>query len=308
MIGCFFDDTPEQVGTPTATAGVNSIDVEWSAPGPGKSAITAYYVRHKKDDDTSWPTGNEVTDTSTTISGLAPATTYNIQVQACNNAAGCGDWSDSATIKTNAVALSSPPAPTGLTATASGTTSVNLSWSTVSGVDKHWVERRTGITGSSSTISSNVDGTSTTYSVTSLSPDTTYYFRVSAYGDGTTYTAEWSTASGTASAKTNQAPPATPTGLSSTAADGTIELTWTAVTGATAYVVHQWHGQTLKYIQLAFKDPTTDQQYTRNGSTILKSVSATTATIGGLTNGTSYTHQVRSKNSAGQSVTSHRVV
>ena len=105
IIGCFFDDTPEQVGTPTATAGVNSIDVEWSAPGPGKSAITAYYVRHKKDDDTSWPTGNEVTDTSTTIPGLAPATTYNIQVQACNNAAGCGDWSDSATIKTNAVAL-----------------------------------------------------------------------------------------------------------------------------------------------------------------------------------------------------------
>ena len=148
----------------------------------------------------------------------------------------------------------------------------------------------------------------TLLSVTSLSPDTTYYFRVSAYGDGTTYTAEWSTASGTASAKTNQAPPATPTGLSSTAADGTIELTWTAVTGATAYVVHQWHGQTLKYIQLAFKDPTTDQQYTLNGSTILKSVSATTATIGGLTNGTSYTHQVRSKNSAGQSVTSHRVV
>ena len=74
-------------------------------------------------------------------------------------------------------------------ATASGPTSVLLDWDDRNGISRYKVERRTGSTGSWSTVSEYVYTSSRT--VPGLTCDTTYYFKVSAYGNGTTYGAEW---------------------------------------------------------------------------------------------------------------------
>ena len=187
-------------------------------------------------------------------------------------------------------ALLPPPVPTGLDATASGTTSVELSWSSVSGVARHRVERRTGTAGAWTTVTSLVTGT--TYRVGNLTPSTTYHFRVRAYGDGETYAAQWSSASGTDSATTNTPRPGKPTNVQVKTADGMITLDWSSVPYARGYEIHQWNGVPGGAPGEGDWLPLPSDQIKFSGSS---------ATISGLVNGTSYAHRIRSKNSAGTS-------
>ena len=78
-------------------------------------------------------------------------------------------------------------------------------------------------------------------------------------------------------------PPDAPTGLSSTTDDGTITLTWNDVAYDTGYVVYRWSatapgegGQQGGWVRLPIQ------------------IRGTTAAVGGLTNGVSYQHGVRS--------------
>jgi hypothetical protein len=80
--------------------------------------------------------------------------------------------------------------------------------------------------------------------------------------------------------------PATPTGLSATAGDGRVFLSWNAASGATGYNV---------------------RRSTTNGgpySVVVADTSATTFTNLGLANGTAYFYVVSATNSAGESVNS----
>ena len=129
-----------------------------------------------------------------------------------------------------------PSAPTGLTATASSSSAISLSWTAVTppancSISSYNVYRSTtsGFTASSSNlIASGVTGT--TYSNTGLAASTTYYYLVEAVdADGT------STSSSQASAETSPAScttvPSAPTGLTATASSSSvISLGWTAVT------------------------------------------------------------------------------
>ena len=119
-------------GAPTGLAatatGPSQIDLAWTAPAStGGSAITGYKIEVSPD-GSSW--SDLVADTASTATayahtGLAPATTRHYRVSAINtNGAGDPSNVDSATTGTTV-----PGAPTGLTATASGTTAINLSWS-----------------------------------------------------------------------------------------------------------------------------------------------------------------------------------
>jgi trimeric autotransporter adhesin len=129
-----------------------------------------------------------------------------------------------------------PAAPTGLTATASSSSAISLSWTAVTPpanctISSYNVYRSTtsGFTPSSSNlIASGVTGTS--YSNTGLAASTTYYYVVEALdADGS------SVSSAQASAETSAAPcstvPSAPTGLTATASSSSaIGLSWTAVT------------------------------------------------------------------------------
>jgi fibronectin type 3 domain-containing protein len=128
-----------------------------------------------------------------------------------------------------------PSAPTGLTATASSSSAIGLSWSAVTPpanctVSSYSVYGSTasGFTPASSNLIASVTGT--TYSNTGLAASTTYYYKVEATdADGT------SAASEQVSAETQTAScsavPSAPTGLTATASSSSaIGLSWTAVT------------------------------------------------------------------------------
>ena len=181
---------------------------------------------------------------------------------------------------------------------------MRLGWDSKSGIDKYWVEYRTSSGEPWVTDSDEIAGTASGYSATGLSPNTTYFFRVSAYGDGTTFAAEWSSTYGTDSATTDPLPlPDTPTGLNSTTGDGTITLTWDRADNATGYEVQQWYGvgPNPRFRALPFYDATTGSFFTVNGSISPIDISGTIVTVGGLTNGANYVHRIRATNISGVS-------
>ncbi len=73
-----------------------------------------------------------------------------------------------------------PAAPSGLTAIAVSSSQIDLSWTDVSNEDGYKIERKTGVNGTYSEITT-VSANTTTYSDTGLSASTTYYYRVKAY-------------------------------------------------------------------------------------------------------------------------------
>ena len=82
-----------------------------------------------------------------------------------------------------------PPAPESLSATQTET-SITLSWGAVSNTTKYRVEYREALPVDWIVDSETV--TTATHTVDELNCGTLYQFRVSAYGNGTTYAASWS--------------------------------------------------------------------------------------------------------------------
>ena len=103
----------EAPGKPAApnvsAASATSLTVSWSAPANAGPAITDYDHRHRTTSpEGSWTevTGTTSTALSATITGLADGTSYDVQVRATNDE-GTGDWSDSGTESTDANAAPS---------------------------------------------------------------------------------------------------------------------------------------------------------------------------------------------------------
>ena len=92
------------------------------------------------------------------------------------------------------------PAPQNLSVGTPGETSVSLSWDEVSNTSKYRVEYRLATSASWTTDDDTL--TTISHTVDGLTCGTEYQFRVSAYGNGTFYAAEWSNPSATASATT----------------------------------------------------------------------------------------------------------
>ena len=225
-------DVNEPPGVPaapsvTATAGSStSLDVSWTAPTNTGPAIASYDLQYREGTSGSFTDGPQnVTGTSTAIASLMPGTSHQVQVRA-TNAEGDGDWSLSGTGQTG---TSVPDAPTGLTATASGTTQIDLSWTAPAS------DGGSAITGYKIEISSDggnawtthlADTTSpaTTYEHTGLAASTTRHYRVSAIN-----TNGAGAASNVDGATTGTTVPGAPTGLAATASGNTrIDLSWTA--------------------------------------------------------------------------------
>jgi hypothetical protein len=171
-----------------------------------------------------------------------------------------------------------PPAPTALTATA-GTGQVSLSWSASSGAATYNVKRGVTTGGPYTQI-----GTASTATYVdnnnSLSAGSVYYYVVTAvntYGESGNSNEAHATPAGTA--------PSTPTGLTATAGNAQVALSWTASSGATSYNVKS--------------------SLTHGGPyTTINSPTATSYTNSGLTNGTSYYYVVSAVNAAGESANS----
>jgi hypothetical protein len=92
---------PAQVtGLTAGTPGSSSVPMSWSAAARADS----YTIEYKASTDTVWITGPTVTTTSTSLTGIGGATTYNIRVYAHNLG---GNGAPSATVNATTIAAGS---------------------------------------------------------------------------------------------------------------------------------------------------------------------------------------------------------
>jgi fibronectin type 3 domain-containing protein len=170
-----------------------------------------------------------------------------------------------------------PAAPTGLAATG-GNAVVNLNWtqSTSSGITGNNVYRSTTGSGGPYNLLANLAAT-TSYPDTAVVNGSTYYYSATAVnGNGE------SSLSAYAGATPNPTAPPAPTGLSATAGNAQVALTWNASSGATSYNVK--------------RATVSGGPYTTIASPTGTSYTDTTAV-----NGTTYYYVVTAVNAAGES-------
>ncbi|TBR11884.1 MAG: hypothetical protein EPO62_01095 [Candidatus Nitrosotenuis sp.] len=212
------------IATPVSATQVN---LSWTAPSNGGSAITGYKIEYKSGTGAYSVLVANTASSSTAYSstGLTTGTAYTYKISAINSVGtGVASAEASATpTTTSQPSAATAPGSTSLTATPMSATQVNLSWTAPSNggsaITGYKIEVKKG-TGSFETLVANTASASTIYSHTGLTVGTTYYYRVSAIN-----------AIGTGPAGDAYATPketTTPT-LTATATSPTqISLSWTA--------------------------------------------------------------------------------
>ncbi|AXC12580.1 Endo-1,4-beta-xylanase A precursor [Acidisarcina polymorpha] len=285
---------PSVPGNPSATAtSASQISVAWGASTAGSSCSVSYSVYRSTTSGFTPSSANQIASNLATASyadsGLAASTTYHYVIEAADGAgASTASAQASATTpgsgggKCSAV----PSAPAGVTAAASSSSAIGISWSPVTppancSISAYSIYGSTasGFTPSSSTLLSN-SVTGTSYSNTGLSASTTYYYVIEATdADGT------STASAQASAETSAATSGTevvainsggPVVSNSGGGDASFVADKDFTGGGTAVTAN-----TITTAGVANAAPTAVYQTERSGQI--------TYTIPGLTAGASYT-------------------
>ena len=276
------------VAAPSAPTGINAVagnkqaTVSWTAPADENGgAITKYTVQYTIVGGTSWTTVvSATTATQATISNLAAGSSYVFKV-AANNAAGTGAYSD---VSTAVVPFASAAAPTALTALPDAIGQVKLSWTPPA------APAGGAITDYSIQYSSN-NGTewknyphdpliTSPVVISGLTLGTSYVFRVAAVNVGGAGVYAKS------AAVVPRTMPTAPASVSATGGDSKAIVTWTAPlsNGGSAIT-----GYKVEYAVSSGTD----------WKSITAAATATTATVTGLINGTSYLFRVSAVNVAG---------
>ena len=245
--------TPLTVGIPQnvkTNAGNNKVTMTWDAV-TGASQYAVYVLQN----GSYVCKNNAVTGTSYTFTGLTNGTKYSFRVKALVN----GAWNAAS------AAVSGTPTNAGIPQnlkTTAGDGKVTMTWGAVSGATKYAVY----MLQSGSYVCKNNAVTGTSYTFTGLTNGTKYTFKVKAYVGGA-----WKEASAAVSGTPVSA--GIPQNIKTTAGDGKVTMTWSAVTGATKYAVYML----------------------QNGSYVCKNnaVTGTSYTFTGLTNGTKYSFKVK---------------
>jgi hypothetical protein len=270
---------PSAPGAPSATAfthGSGQASVSWSAPADNGAPIDNYQVEEDNDQQT-WTTSG----TSLTVGGLTDGDSYQFEVQA-HNSAGWGGWSG----WSNWVIPYGPPgAPSTVTATA-GDGSATVSWQW--GANNN--DNGSTITGYTATASLPGDQSCSTTgalscTVRGLTNGTSYTFTVQAAN---------AAGAGQPSSPSNvvipRGPPYPPSKVSAAARPASAVVSWLAPTSNGGSPIT---GYTATAVDLK---GSTGRQCSTTG--------ALSCTVRGLTNGTSYTFTVKSRNAYGASAPS----
>ncbi len=220
-------DVPHAPSSLVASAvGESSIQLSWATPSDnGGARITGYRIEVSLTGASAWSvvaTNTRSTSTLYTHRGLPPGSRRYYRVAAINSQ-GRGAYSRVAFATTRAAV---PGAPTGLTATARGTSRIDLTWraplldggARITGYrietspdGNVWIVLRP-----------NTNSTGTTFSHTGLGPAATRHYRVFAINSTGT-----GPASNVARATTDATAPSAPTGLSARAVgQSRIDLAW----------------------------------------------------------------------------------
>ena len=214
---------PERPADLSATPGDRQVVLAWN--DPSDSTITEYQVSTNGEtftdiDDTDISENDTDNTLAYTVIGLTNGTLYTFKLRAVNDS-GNGLSSD------NVTATPLWPAPVVTAAADSGR--VVLQWDTGDpGIARYAV--RTTLTGTNTQVSDNAhesgSGNKTTVPVGGLTDGTNYTFTVRA-ASGTFTNFQITGAASTATATPAVALPAAPTGLTPTAGDREVALTWT---------------------------------------------------------------------------------
>jgi fibronectin type 3 domain-containing protein len=256
-----------------ATSGDGQVSLSWDPI----SGATSYTVKRATAPGGPYNTQQSgVTAASFVDTGATNGTTYYYVVSASNLG---GESANSAEVSATPLPPI-PDAPATLTAIP-GNASVTLLWSEAQGADSYTVKRATTPGGTYATLAGGL--TQPNYSDTSAVNGTTYYYIVTATNLGGE-----SEASPEASA-TPVAPPVTPAGLTATAGNAQIALTWSTSPGADSYTVK--------------RSATAGGPY----ATVASGLAAPGFTDTGLTNETTYYYVVSATNAGGESANSAEV-
>ena len=185
------------------------------------------------------------------------------------------------------VMFSPTPAPgqvTGVSAAAGGFTSANVTWNAPSSGGLVTAYKVTPYIGSTPQTAKTVSASTTSTTITGLTTGTSYTFRVEASNPNGTGPAS---AASNAVTPTGAVAPAAPSGVVARPASQSARVTWTAAASDGDSAIT---GQTVTpYIDGTPQSP------------VQVSASATSATVSGLSNGTSYTFRVTATNAVGTS-------
>ena len=260
----------------SGTSGDGQVSVSWTAPASnGGAAVTDYIVQYSTSSDRAYTTFSDGTSTSTsaTVTGLTNNTPYYFKVAAVNSV-GTSTYS---AVSASVTPKSVPPVVSSVTA---GDGSLTFTWNAIShGGDVYRVNWDNASNFATGSINST-GGTS--YTVTGLTNGTTYYFRVAGWNNSATpqiATTDWSaTASGV------PGKPSAPLSLSVSSGRNGMSVSWSAPSSnggsaLTDYVVQYTTTSGGSYS--TFDDGTS---------------TATSATITGLTAGSTYYVRVAAVN------------
>jgi fibronectin type 3 domain-containing protein len=273
----------------TATPGSAQVSLSWIPPASdGGAEIIGYevYLGTSSHGESADPVNSSlITATSYTVTGLANGTTYYFTVAAVNDA----ELHSAASAEASATPVSpatAPGSPSGLTATA-GNAQVSLSWAAPAsdgGARITSYDVYDGTTGKVKTAAPVASSEGTSVTVKNLANGTTYYFKVAAVNAVGRGPASGAASATPAAAVTRPGPP---TGLTATPGHGRVTLSWTAPvsgggTGISGYLIYQG------------TSPGGEAGTPVNASP----VSATSYTVTGLTDGTTYYFKVAAVNDA----------
>ena len=259
---------PAAPGTLNAVAtGSSSIDLTWSA-ATDNVAVTGYRIMRN---------GSQVGTTAGTTYidvGLTPSTTYTYTVVAHDAAGNTSPVSAPASATTNPISsgdTQTPSAPSGLSAAATGTSTVALDWTASTdniGVTGYRIFRNGSQVGTT---------TNTSYTDSGLSPATVYTYSVVAFDAAGNNSAPSGSATATTGTPPDTQAPTAPTSLSATAVSfSSIALNWSPSTdnvGVSGYIVYR-------------------------GGVQVGTATGTSFTDTGLTPLTAYTYTVRARDAA----------
>ena len=297
---------PGKPTKPVAAVGAGSgkLTITASVTGDGTPSKWQYQQKEGSGNYGSWTNiSSTSTSLSHTVSGLTNRTDYRFKVRAVNATGDGAESDESSPVQVPDV----PPAPSKPTAAVTGGgTSVELNWTMQndSGAPVttwQYVKKAGGNAWEASwTTMDGIDGSTTTFTVTGLSPNTSYLFKVRGVnitGPGAESPASdavqtSSSGPGGGGGGGTGATPSAPTALAAAAGDGLATLTWTpGDAGGLRINEYQYRQREAGGGWGAWTDICTvddDDCATRTGHTVT-----------GLTNGTAYTFQVRAVNALG---------
>jgi subtilase family serine protease len=268
LVGAFQASAP-----PTglsATAAGTTVKLTWNADASATQGFDVYQGT-SSGQESSTPVRQNVSGTTTTVSGVQAGQTYYFEIAAVT-LLGVSSLSNEAQVTLV------PPAPTGLAATAAGAGSLMLSWTASAGATSYNLFEGTSAGGEGATASkANISGATVT--LTDLTPGQQYFFKLQAVNAGG-MSAESVEASGTVV-------PAVPTALAAAAGNASVSLSWSAVAGAKTYNVYD-----------------AKSSGAEGSMPVMTGLTSPSASVTGLSNGTTYYFTVAAVDAGGVSAPS----